>query len=151
VLIGKDSGGLHLLKEEAAALGAGNIEFREPVPRTEMPKVLAEMDLCVATTKYSPLYRFGLSLTKLADYTMAGKPVILSSNAQGDIVSSSGCGMVVPPENPQALAEAIAAMAAKDPAELKEMGERGRREFFASYTLPALAARYLEALDRVRG
>jgi glycosyltransferase involved in cell wall biosynthesis len=151
VFIGKDSGGLHLLKEEAEALGAGNIEFREPVPRTEMPKVLAEMDLCVATTKYSPLYRFGLSLTKLADYTMAGKPVILSSNAQGDIVSSSGCGMVVPPENPQALAEAIAAMAAKDPAELKEMGERGRREFFASYTLPALAARYLEALDRVRG
>jgi glycosyltransferase involved in cell wall biosynthesis len=115
-----------------------------------MYRVLAEMDLCVATTKYSPLYRFGLSLTKLADYTMAGKPVILSSNAQGDIVSASGCGLVVPPEDPEALAKAISTMADKDPAVLKEMGERGRKEFFASYTLPALAARYLEALGRIR-
>jgi len=150
IFIGKDSGGLDILKEEANRLEAGNIEFREPVPRYEMSRVLAEMDLCVATTKYSPLYRFGLSLTKLADYTMAGKPVILSSNAQGDIVSASGCGLVVPPEDPEALARAISTMADKDPAVLKEMGERGRREFFASYTLPALAAKYLEALGRIR-
>ena len=150
IFIGKDSGGLGILQGEAKSLEAGNIEFWEPVPRSEMSRVLAEMDLCVATTKYSPLYRFGLSLTKLADYTMAGKPVILSSNAQGDIVSASGCGMVVPPEDPEALARAISTMADKDPAVLKEMGERGRREFFASYTLPALAAKYLEALGRIR-
>ncbi len=148
-LIGKDSGGLHILREKAAALEATNIEFKEPVPRTEMQRVLAGMDLCVATTKASPLYRFGLSLTKLADYMMAGKPIILSSNASEDVVSSSGCGVIVPPEDPKALADAIVEMAESDPAALSAMGERGRKEFLASYTLPALAAKYLAALDGI--
>jgi len=86
ILIGKDSGGLSILKERAVALEADNIEFRDPVPRTAMQGILSEMDLCIGMTKSSPLYRFGISLTKLFDYMLAAKPIILSSNAQGDII-----------------------------------------------------------------
>lgn len=151
ILIGKDSGGLHILKGRAAALGADNIEFRDPVPRTDMQRILAEIDLCVAMTKASPLYRFGISLTKLFDYMLAGKPIVLASNASGDIVSSSGCGIKVPPENVNALAETIVRMADSDPSLLKSMGEAGRKVLLSSYTYPVLAARYLEALGRFPG
>jgi len=149
ILIGKDSGGLHILKERAALLGAKNIRFREAVPRTEMQNVLAEMDLCVAMTKASPLYRFGIALTKLFDYMMAGKPILLASNASGDIVTSSGCGLVVRPEDPAALAEAIVKMADSPPSLLGAMGEAGRKTLLSSYTYPKLAAKYLEALERI--
>jgi glycosyltransferase involved in cell wall biosynthesis len=146
ILIGKDSGGLSILKDRAAALGVDTIDFRDPVPRTAMQGVLAEMDLCVGMTKSSPLYRFGISLTKLFDYMLAAKPIILSSNASGDIVSESGCGVKVPAEDAQALAEAIRKMADMNPLRLSQMGDSGRRTLLASFTYPRLAARYLEAI-----
>ncbi len=148
ILIGKDSGGLSILKDQAAALGADNVEFRDPVPRTEMQGVLAEMDLCVGMTKSSPLYRFGISLTKLFDYMLAGKPIILSSNAQGDIVSESGCGVKVPAEEAQALADAILQMADMEASRLRAMGEKGRKALFSSFVYPILAGRYLDAIRR---
>lgn len=148
ILIGKDSGGLSILKDRAAALGADNIEFWDPVPRTAMQKILSEMDLCVGMTKSSPLYRFGISLTKLFDYMLAAKPIILSSNASGDIVSESGCGVKVPPEDDHALAEAILQMADMESPRLRQLGEIGRKKLFSSFTYPILAAQYLEAIRR---
>ncbi len=149
IFIGKDSGGLQILKDRAAALNACNIEFWDPVPRTEMQRILTRMDVCVAMTKASPLYQYGISMTKLFDYMLAAKPIILSSNASADIVSSVGCGLKIPPENSKVLAGAIIQLADSEPSILRSMGLAGRKALLSSYTYPILAARYLEALERL--
>lgn len=119
-----------------------------------MQGFLAGMDACLAGTKGSPLYRFGISLTKQFDYMLAGKPVVLSSNAVNDLVTRTGCGLVVPPEEPGAAADAIEALARMEPSAREAMGRRGREALLAEFTYPKLAARFLEgihsAVDRGR-
>lgn len=144
--IGKDGGGLAAMK--AAAQGLGNVEFLEAVPRTAMARVLATVDVCLAATRASGLYRFGISLTKLFDYMAAAKPVVLSTNASGDLVSAHGFGLTVPPEDPVAVARALDCLASMPRAELTAMGDKGRKELLASYTYGHLALKYAKALER---
>ena len=107
------------------------------------------MDICLASTRVSPLYRYGISLTKLFDYMLAGKPIVLSSGAAGDLVTSAGCGLVTPPEDANAAAEAIMAIAAMDSKDRAVMGARGRKALLAEYTHRNLAQRWLDRLVRV--
>jgi glycosyltransferase involved in cell wall biosynthesis len=80
---------------------------------------------------------------------LAAKPIILSSNASADIVSSVGCGLKVPPEDSKVLAEAIIRLADSEPSILRSMGLAGRKALLSFYTYPILAAKYLEALERL--
>ena len=143
--LGKDGGGKPALVARARKLGADNVVFHDPIPRSSMQAFLAGMDVCLAGTKASPLYRFGISLTKQFDYMLAGKPVVLSSNAVNDLVTRTDCGMVVPPEDPGSAADAIETLARMDPAARVEMGRRGREALLAEFTYPKLAARFLDA------
>lgn len=143
--IGKDGGGLAAMKD--AARGLGNVEFLDPVPRTAMARVLATADVCLAATRASALYRYGISLTKIFDYMAAAKPVVLSTNASGDLVSAHGFGFTVPPEDPEAVARALVRLASMPRAELTAMGARGREVLLASYTYGRLALKYAQALE----
>ncbi len=144
--LGKDGGGKPALVARARDLGADNVVFHDPIPRSSMQGFLAGMDACLAGTKGSPLYRFGISLTKQFDYMLAGKPVVLSSNAVNDLVTRTGCGLVVPPEEPGAAADAIEALARMEPSAREAMGRRGRETLLAEFTYPKLAARFLEGI-----
>jgi hypothetical protein len=65
-------------RAEAAAAGLTNIEFRDPIPKADVPRVQAESDILVACVTDSPSYRFGLNLNKLFDYFASGRPVVFS-------------------------------------------------------------------------
>lgn len=144
--LGKDGGGKPALVARARDLGADNVVFHDPIPRSSMQAFLAGMDACLAGTKGSPLYRFGISLTKQFDYMLAGKPIVLSSNAVGDIVTRTGCGLVVPPEDPAAAADAIESLVRMEPSAREAMGSRGREALLAEFTYPKLAARFLAGI-----
>ena len=148
--VGKDTGGKGWLEGLARERGCRNVRFLGPVGRSSMQALLARMDVCLASTRESPLYRYGLSLTKLFDYMLAGKPIVLSSGAAGEPVSSVGCGLVSPPENPAGAADAIMAIAALSPEERTAMGARGREALLREYTHEVLARRWLERLERAR-
>lgn len=144
--LGKDGGGKPALVARTRELGADNVVFHDPIPRSSMQAFLAGMDVCLAGTKGSPLYRFGISLTKQFDYMLAGKPIVLSSNAVNDLVTRTGCGLVVPPEDPGAAAKAIEALARMEPSARVAMGRRGREALLAEFTYPKLAARFLAGI-----
>ena len=91
----------------ADELGLENAEFRDPVPKADVPKVLQGADATVLILNDLPLYRYGISLNKLYDYLAAGKPLILVGNPANNPVKEVGCGLTVPPRNPEAVAEAI--------------------------------------------
>jgi len=77
---------------------------------------------------------------------MARRAVLHSVEAGNDPVAEAGCGLTVPPESSQAVADGLMRLAACSPVERAAMGERGQAFVLANHTYPVLAKRFLEAL-----
>lgn len=81
------------------------------------------------------------------DYMMAGRPVVCAVEAGNDPVGEAGCGVTVPPGNPQAIADAVRRLASMPGSERDAMGERGRAYVLARHTYLVLAHRFIEAIQ----
>ncbi|WP_108444322.1 glycosyltransferase family 4 protein [Halomonas denitrificans] len=140
------------LRRQAEALGLDGrwVSFEDPVPRREIPALAREADAFVITVRDLPqLYRFGISMNKLFDYMAAARPVVIASGAVNDPVADAGAGISVPPEDPQALAEGILAMARLSPEARARMGEAGRRHMEETYSYRILSGRLADVMDDV--
>lgn len=114
-------------EEEAKGLRIGNIEFRDPVPKSEIPYLQMGADVLIASVKNTPVYQFGINSNKIYDYLASARPIIFSGNAPNDPVVESGAGFSIPPEDPTAMVEALEKLLEMNPSERIEMGKRGRR------------------------
>ena len=114
------------LVEKASRLELGNVVFDDPVPKTRVFQELAKADVLVVTLRKTQLYRYGMSLSKVFDYLAAGKPIVFGGDALENSVRLAGAGIVVPPEDPTALAEALLTIRGLPVSEREEMGRRGR-------------------------
>ena len=114
------------LMEMASQRQLRNVTFKPPVPKTEVYNVIAQHDAVVALLQDLPLYRFGMSLNKLFDYMGAARPVLFAAKPVNDPISESGCGVVVAPENAEAVADGAEKMAAMSPEERWQLGLKGR-------------------------
>jgi len=90
---------VQLVQERSAA----NITFLAPVPKDEVGAVLKEAELLLHCLKTMEVLKYGVSPNKLYDYLASGKPVIMVSNASNQIIREAGAGLVVEPNNAQAL------------------------------------------------
>jgi glycosyltransferase involved in cell wall biosynthesis len=123
-----------------------NVAMFAPVAKAQIPRLLAAFDIAYIGWQRVPIYRFGIAPNKLMDYMMARRAVLHSVDAGNDPVAEAGCGVTVPPADPQAVADGLMALAARSSAERAAMGERGRAFVLANHTYPVLAQRFLEAL-----
>jgi glycosyltransferase involved in cell wall biosynthesis len=137
------------LVERARELALRNLEFRDPVPRTEVEATLAQADALVALLEDTPLYQYGISLNKLFDYMAAGKPVVLAGDVAHNYVELAGCGVTVRPRDPEALARAIADLAAMPAEARRTMGARGRAYVRRHHDWDLLADRLAGVLNEV--
>jgi glycosyltransferase involved in cell wall biosynthesis len=116
------------LLELARELGLRNVEFRDPVPKNELHRLLGEADAFILSMRDLPdLYRYGISFNKLCDYVAAGRPVLFAGNPSNNVVEEFQCGIVAAPENPNAFADAIHKFEDLTPAERAEMGRNALR------------------------
>lgn len=102
-----DGSELEKLKRLAAELGLSCVVFHGRRPPEEMPALYAKADAMLVLLMDDPFISLTLP-AKVQGYMAAGKPVIAA--ARGEIpavLTESGCGICVEPENPQALAEAV--------------------------------------------
>jgi glycosyltransferase involved in cell wall biosynthesis len=114
-----------VLALRATEMKLNNVVFLPPVPKQEMPEVLAAADCGIAILKAIPLYGTTYP-NKVFDYMAAGRPVVLAIDGViRKVVEDAGAGLAVPPGNPRALAEAVRTLA-DDPARARDMGRRGR-------------------------
>jgi len=134
------------LMRHAVELGLNNVHFFDPVPKAMVPALLRRFDLAYIGWRRQPLYRFGISPNKLIDYMMAARPVLHAVEAGNDPVAEAGCGLTVPPEDPQAVADGILALQALSPEARAALGRRGRAYALANHTYPVLGQRFLTAL-----
>lgn len=129
------------LEDQARELRLQNVHFHSQVPMDESPAILASSDALLVPLSGHPTFAQFVP-SKLIDCMAAGRPVVLAAAGEAaHLVERSGAGVVVPPENPQALADGLRRLASS-PAERARMGERGRA--FAAGRLRSVQAARLE-------
>jgi glycosyltransferase involved in cell wall biosynthesis len=141
---GQDRAGI---MDRARALDLDNVEFPTAVPKAEIWRAMALADAFIYGLRDIPLYRYGISLNKLADYLASERPIIFFGRSSYDPVAEANAGFSVPPGDPVAIADAIEKMVALAPEERKAMGLRGRDYLMANHNIPNLAERYIGILE----
>ena len=126
--------------------GLRHVHLFAPIPKAQIPVLLASFDIAYIGWQRVPIYRFGIAPNKLMDYMMARRAVLHSVEAGNDPVAEAGCGLTVAPESPVAVAAGLRELAACSRAERAAMGERGRAFVVAQHSYAVLAARFIEAL-----
>ncbi len=124
-----------------------NVTLLPPVPKAQIPALLAASDIAYIGWQKVPIYRFGIAPNKLMDYMMAGVPVLHSVDAGNDPVAEGRCGLTVPPESPDAVAAGLRQLAALGADERRAMGESGRQFVRAHHSYAVLARRFIEAVS----
>jgi glycosyltransferase involved in cell wall biosynthesis len=125
VLVGDGKEKANLIAETQAR-GLQNVCFIPPVPKNEMPAVLAAADACIAILKPLEMYKTTYP-NKVFDYMAAGRPVVLAiDGVVRSVVESAHAGIFTPPGNPSALANAVKYLL-DNPEQACQMGLTGRQ------------------------
>jgi colanic acid biosynthesis glycosyl transferase WcaI len=96
------------LISEAARRGLSNVVFVPAQPKGAMPDYWSVCDLALVHLKNSPLFSTVIP-SKIFEAMAMGLPIMLAS-PEGEataIIHSNSAGVVVPPEQPNALAQAV--------------------------------------------
>lgn len=117
------------------------VEFTGAVPPEAVPGLLAAMDVAIAP--YPAGDRFYFSPLKVYEYMAAGLPVVASRLGQlEDLIESGVNGVLCPPGDPAALAEAIEHLW-RSPELRQRLGQAARRTVLQHHTWDAIAQRIL--------
>jgi glycosyltransferase involved in cell wall biosynthesis len=96
------------LEETVRARGLANVRLVPPQPKALMPRLWSLHDLALIPLRDQALFTTVIP-SKLFEAMAMGVPVLMSvpeGEATG-LVRAAGCGLVVPPEKPRELADAI--------------------------------------------
>lgn len=142
------------LMRQAEAMCLDNVRFLPPVPKDDMPQVLAAADCGLAILKPLRLYATTYP-NKVFDYMAAGRPVLLAIDGViRQVIEEEQAGVAVTPGDPAALAAGVRRLAA-NPAAARRMGERGRsaveRRFDRGRQAELLEATFRRVAEQRRG
>jgi glycosyltransferase involved in cell wall biosynthesis len=133
-------------------LALKNVMFREPVEKEEIPSVLAAADaLWIGSRNVKNLYKYGFSFNKLFEYLAAGKPILFSISASYNPVKEAGAGITIPPEDPEALSEAIIKLYKMPVKERMKMGKKGTAYAKEFHDMGKLADQFDQVLSCAAG
>ena len=133
------------LAARAGEQGLANVRFLPRQPAGRMPQYYALADVLLVHLKRDPLFEITIPSKTLA-YLACGRPILCAVAGDGaEVVESVGAGLVCPPQEATALAQAVRELYAMPAPRRERMGQAGRQAFLAGYTRRALVDRY-EAL-----
>ena len=113
------------------------VRFLDAVPKKELPAILNKADALLVYLEPCSLYRYGISLNKLADYHAMGKPILFVGDCAENPVIQSGAGMVA--KTIEEFPSIVEKMIRMNPEEKKLMGEKGRSYAEENYNWEKLA------------
>jgi glycosyltransferase involved in cell wall biosynthesis len=135
------------LEAEVLTRKLSNVQFIRAVPKGRMPAVIAASDAGLAVLQNNPTFRT-VYPNKVFDYMACGRPMILAIDgaARRLVCDEARAGLFAEPENGRAIADAIAILA-DCPSHAGALGRNGREWVIANAARPALADKYLHALE----
>lgn len=144
VIVGEERA-LERLRAYCHERGAENVVLRPFQPREKLPDLLAAADIGLVVQKQNVI-AFNMP-SKIQVLLASGRPIIASVPSAGtaaQAVRASGGGLVVPPEDPAALAQAIRDLHG-DRDRLQALGAASRQHAIENYAFQTALDRY-EAL-----
>jgi glycosyltransferase involved in cell wall biosynthesis len=137
-----------ILQERAANMGLTNVLFLPPIPKTGMGRALAGANACLAILKPIEEYKTTYP-NKVFDYMAAGRPIVLAiGGAIKEVIEAAGCGVIVKPGDPPALAEAILSLSV-DKEKSKRMGLAGRKYLEEHFSRAQITDKLSAILERM--
>ncbi|MFL9556553.1 glycosyltransferase family 4 protein [Acinetobacter baumannii] len=130
------------LVERATELQLDNVIFHNSVNKAKLAGLMASADIGLQILANVPAFYYGTSPNKFFDYISAGLPVL--NNYPGwlaELITKKQCGFAVPPENPQAFADALE-QAADYREKLLEMGENSQQVATEQFNRSVLSQKF---------
>ena len=148
VLVG-DGLALAELKESVAQHKLNNVRFLGRYPAEAMSGLYALADVLFIHLKDDPLFRITIP-HKIFAYMASGKPILAAiAGNTAELVTAAGAGIVCPPENPEALAEAVRHFYYLSPTERCQMAQRGLKTVQKKYNRTVLVTKIEDVLKSV--
>jgi glycosyltransferase involved in cell wall biosynthesis len=138
------------LKTKAKDWRLSNITFHEPIAKGAIPGLLRASDIAVLSWRRSSLYKHGVSANKLWDYMFCARPIVWAIDTLADPVAEANCGLTVPAEDSEAMAQAIVKLSGLSDNERREMGLKGHEYIMKYQAIPVLADRLLKVMEEVK-
>ena len=135
------------LQKRAEIEGINNLVFLPPIKKSQVPSLLREADALYVGAEPCSLYRFGVSMNKVYDYMMAGKPIIYGVSAANNDVAEAGCGITILPGNANEIVDAARTLFEMPQSERVAMGNNGKTWVTENCNYHKLAEIFLEALQ----
>lgn len=142
---------LQRLRHYSEQCGAHNVTLLPLQPRQRLPEMLAAADVGLVVQKQNVLY-FNMP-SKIQVLLASGCALVGSVPSTGTAaraIKQSGGGVVVPPEDPDALATAILELY-DNPDKVKMLGEKGRQYAVENYSFEQALDRYEKLFAALQG
>jgi len=124
----------------------GVVQFVERQPQGMMPAFMSASDVLMVHLNESPLSYFVIP-AKTYTYLAARRPILMAmSGAAAQIVRDSKAGLVIPPEDPGRMAEAIDRLRKMPASERETLGRNGREYLVEHFAISKVIPRYEEVL-----
>jgi len=135
------------LLRQAEELGVDNVRFLDPAPPDYVARLYTLSMAGLSTLRLTPLSE-GTRPVKVLAAMACGNPVVYSGVGEGArLVENAKAGVVTPPGNADALADAIQTLLA-DRKRTAEMGRNGRNFVEQHFGWPQLVKNWLSQLAR---
>ncbi len=134
------------LMEKASKLS--NVIFLDPIPKNSIPRLLEKMDILVLGTQKSNLYKYGISMNKLMDYMMAGKPIVQYISGY-NFIEIAAAGLCCESENPRQLADCILKLSEASIEEQKHYGENAKKFVIENHNNRILSQKCLDIFNQL--
>lgn len=138
------------LMARARAEQLSNCLFLPPIKKTELARVTGSVDCGLMILANVPAFYFGTSPNKFFDYIASGVPVLINYPGWlAGMIQQERCGIVVPPDTPEAFAAGLIELSKMSPEERQGMGRRGRKLAELEFARELLSARFVRVLEEI--
>ena len=123
-----------------------NVTFLPPVSKLAIPNLVQYFDCCYVGAKNCSLYRFGISMNKIYDSMMSGKPLLYAINAPNNYAEIYQCGVSVIPGNVNSIEKGIEILMHMSGEERASMGNNGKHAVLEHFEYSILAKQFIDAI-----
>lgn len=132
---------------ENLACGCELISFFDPITKNSIPDLFNYIDASFVGLKSQKLIRFGISMNKLFDAMMGGKPILYMVDAPNNYITEYDCGIFIKGNTADEVTNGIDRLVARDEKQLKKMGQNGHQAVMENFNYDILAQKFIEIIE----